>query len=161
MPTCGVCSHDERRDIEAAIVSGKSRRAVASQYGLSKDGVARHEANHLSPALKGVVTKREVAGATSALDRLEHLYGRASRVLDAAEAEGKASLSLAAVRELRGLVETLARITGELDDSPKVAVVNLSSSAEWQTTRAAMLDVLREYPDAGRAVAARLVELEA
>lgn len=141
-------------------MTGVTLRDAARRFGLSKDSVSRHKA-HVSQALATVVAEREQAGARSALDRLEDLYDRASRVLDAAESEGKATLTLQAVKELRGIVETLAKVTGELDESPKVAVLNVASSAEWVATRAAMLDALQPYPEAARAVAARLVELEA
>jgi hypothetical protein len=43
---------------------------------------------------------------------------RRSAVLKAAEEGGRLHLSLGAIRELRGIVELLARITGELDERP-------------------------------------------
>ena len=159
-PSCTVCSHPDREAVDQAIVLGRSNRAVARQYGLSKDSVARHRASHVSSALRAVASEREQAGARSALDRLEELFDAASRILNAAQAEGKAALSLQAVRELRGLTEVIARVTGELDDRAQVNVVNVSTSPEWLATRAAMLEVLQGYPDAAQAVAARLVAIE-
>jgi len=81
-------------------------------------------------------------------------------VLASAEAEGKAALSLAAIRELRGLVELLAKITGELDDRPQVQIVNVTTSPEWLQVRGALMGALRPYPDAARAVAGSLAQLE-
>lgn len=157
---CTVCSHADREALDAALVAGEAMRAIARRHGVSKDAVARHRA-HVSAALARVVAEREEAGPRSALDRVEDLYGRASKVLDAAESEGKASLSLAAVRELRSLVELLGKLTGELDERPQVQVLNVTTSAEWLQVRTALMAALRPYPEAAQAVAGSLVQLEA
>lgn len=155
---CKVCSHPDRADIEAAIAGGMSNAEAGRRWGMSREAVRRHKDAHLSPALRAVVAGRESAGAVKALDRLEALYAKASSVLDAAEAEGKASLSLAAIRELRGIVELLARVTGELDERPTVQVLNVAASPEWDALRGVVLGALRPFPDAGRAVALALTE---
>lgn len=152
---CTVCAHEQRKAIDEALVLGRSLRDVARQYGPSKDALTRHRA-HISPALQRMVERRQEAGPKAALDRLEDLYTRASRVLDAAEAEGKAALSLSAVRELRGVVETIARVTGELDERPTVNVLNLQTSSEWQSLRGAVLEALAPHPEALQAVVAAL-----
>ncbi len=159
-PRCTICNHDDRESIDEAIVGGRTLRDIARQHDVSKDAVSRHR-GHVSHALSRVVAEREEAGARSALDRLEDLHTRATRVLDAAEGEGKASLSLAAIKELRGLVETIAKITGELDERPNVQVLNVSTAPEWLAIRAALVEVLAPYPEAAAAVAARLDSLPA
>jgi hypothetical protein len=126
-------------------------RTIGIRHGVSKDAVRRHRA-HISPALSRLVAEREEAGPASALDRLESLYRQASEVLDAARAGGQASLSLAAIKELRGLVEVLAKITGELDERP-VTVVNLAESAEWVQLRGLIMAALQPHPVAAQAVA--------
>lgn len=157
-PRCTICSHDDREGIDEAIVGGRTLRDIARQWDVSKDAVARHK-SHVSQALSRVVADREEAGARSALDRLEDLHTRATRLLDAAEAEGKASMALASIKELRGLVEIIAKITGELDERPSVQVLNVSTAPEWLAIRAALVEVLAPYPDAAAAVAARLDSL--
>ena len=152
---CTVCAHTDRQAVDEAIVLGRTLRDIAQQHGVSKDAVSRHKA-HVSPALARLVADRAEAGPKSALSRLEELYGRASNVLSAAESEGKASLSLAAIRELRGIVETLAKITGELDERSTVQVLNLATSDEWLVLRAAVMSALADYPEAAAAVAGRL-----
>lgn len=157
---CSICPREDRPAIDADIVAGAPNRAIARQYDVGKDAVARHRANHISGALARVISEREEAGPRTALDRLEELHGRAMRVLDAAETEGKASLSLAAIRELRSLTETLAKITGELDERPNVQVLNVATSPEWLALRAGLMDALAPYPEAAQAVAGRLLALE-
>jgi hypothetical protein len=67
-------------------------------------------------------------------------------------------MSLAAIRELRGLVELIARLTGELDDRP-VATVNIVASAEWIEVRTALYEALRPYPEAAAAVVGALAKV--
>lgn len=158
--TCTVCSHEDREAIDEAVVSGGSMRDIARRHAVSKDAVARHRA-HISPALSRLVAEREEAGPASALARLEELYAKADQVLTAATAEGKASLSLAAIRELRSIVETLAKITGELDERPTVQVLNVATSPEWVAVRSALMAALHPFPEAAQAVAGSLAVLEA
>lgn len=157
---CSICGHEDRSEIDAMIVSGAPNRAVARHQwpggAVSKDAVLRHRDGHISAGLARVVSEREEAGPRSALERLEELHTRAMRVLDAAEGEGKASLSLAAIRELRGLTETLAKVTGELDDRPTVQVLNVATNPDFVSMLSTLMDALAPYPEARVAVAQRL-----
>ena len=160
MPTCTVCPHPDREAIDEALVLGTSMTQLATTYELSKDAVRRHRTAHLSPALRKVVEARQSGGSVKAIDRLEELYTRASALLDRAEEKGSTRDGVAAIGQLRGIVETLAKLTGELDERPQIAVINVATSAEWLATRSALFDALRPYPDAAQAVASRLKELE-
>lgn len=156
---CSVCNHPRRMRIDERIASGISMRRVATEFDLKPDAIRRHRIAHLTPALVSLAGHR--AGAISALDRLEHLYGKARDVLDAAEEGGRLTLSLAAIKELRSLVELLARITGELDERPVQQTVNILTSPEWLRVQSAMLDALKPHPAAKVAVAERLMALDA
>ncbi|MGF6824001.1 hypothetical protein M2317_002926 [Microbacterium sp. ZKA21] len=134
---------------------------AGERWGISKDSVRRHRDSHLSKALQAVAAQREAGGAVKAADRAELLYEKASAVLDAATEEGKASLSLAALRELRGIVELLAKLSGELDERPQVQVLTLAVSPEWQSTRAVLVQALAPFPEAAVAVSEALRAVEA
>lgn len=146
--------HPERAEIEAMMVTS-SNRAVAERFGLSKDAVRRHR-DKLSPALKAVAERRQLAGAESATDRAEGLYRRAEGVLNAAEQDGNGSLSLAAIKELRSTVELLAKLSGELDTKPTVTIVNVAQSPEWAELRARLVGALERHPEAMADVLAAL-----
>jgi hypothetical protein len=159
--TCSVCRHDARESIDEALTRRVPLRDISKRHGgVSIAALSRHSQAHLSPALKAVVVEREREGPRSALDRLEDLYRDARSILDAALNDGKASLSLSAVRELRGIVTDLAKITCELDERPQLAVVNVLADPQWIAARTAMLDALTSFPDARRAVVERLRALE-
>ena len=49
---CTVCAHPERARIDHALVSvARPYRDIARQYGLSKDALLRHKADHLLAAI--------------------------------------------------------------------------------------------------------------
>ena len=157
--TCTICAHVERDAIDHALVSRVSYRDIAKQHLVTISALSRHADRHLSKALTVVQAEREAEGAVTLLDRVEDLYSRAKSILEAADEDGKASVSLSAIRELRGIVELLGKLTGELDDRPQ-QVVNLLVAPEWLRVRAAIVNALDQYPEARLAVAERLAELD-
>ncbi len=157
-PRGTVAKHPQRDEIEAALAAGMSDRKTAERFGLSKDAVRRHRLT-MGARLERMIAAGKAEGAQSAQARVELLYQRANGLLDKAEAADKAAVSVALLRELRGLVELLAKLTGELDERPTFQVA-LVASPEWEATRAAMLQALTPFPDAALAVADRLRELE-
>lgn len=49
---CTVCQHPERKALDAALVAVESPyRDIARRYGLSKDALLRHKADHLLPEI--------------------------------------------------------------------------------------------------------------
>jgi hypothetical protein len=53
-------------------------------------------------------------------------------------------------------LETIAKITGELNERPVVNVLNVAASPEWIELRSRILAALEPHPDARLAVAAAL-----
>lgn len=160
---CTICNHEDREAIDAMIVGGAPNRAVARNDwpggAVSKDAVLRHRSSHISSGVARVMAEREAAGPRSALDRMEELYTEARELLASAREDGKASLQLGAIRELRGIVETLAKITGELDERTQVQVLNLSTNPDFVAMLGTLMDALGPYPEV-REVVARRLELE-
>src|SRR6266481_4574929 len=57
---CTVCTSDHRHRIEIGLVSGCSARFLADKFGLSKDAISRHSANHLTAATRaGILAARK------------------------------------------------------------------------------------------------------
>jgi hypothetical protein len=157
---CSVCERPERQEIDNALAVGVPGEELVRKYPpLTAMSVSRHRRNHLVPGLAVVLKKqqaKEERGYRTTAQRIEDLYLRAERILNEAEAQGQGSLALAGVRELRGLVELLAKITGELDDRPQVQVLNVQTSPEWVDLRSLILQALGPYPEAALAVARAL-----
>jgi hypothetical protein len=152
-----VCTSGARDAIDAAIVSGVPIRRIAPRYGVGETAIRRHRRAHLSPAIVAAQDAAAEERGQTLAERLEGLYRRAERILDAAESGQRGTLGLGAIRELRGIAELLGRLSGELRaDAPTVQVLNLQASPEWVELRSAILEALGPYPDAKLAVAEAL-----
>lgn len=148
-PDCTVCAHPERARIDALLVDGLSPAKIAVRFDIHKDALVRHNKAHMGGAL--VELKKEMQ-SSSALTRLEDLYERTNRLLVQAEHSGAAGQALQAVREARTTLESIAKITGELNDKPTITI-NLTSSPEWLQLQGLILSALAPFPDARLAVA--------
>jgi len=146
---CTVCDHPHRAEIDAAIVEGTSLRVVAGHASLSFAAMQRHAKAHLPPAIvKAAEVKAEileVARAETLLDQVKALQIRALELLDQAEASGEIRNALAGVRECRGILELLGRVTRELGPQTAVgvAVVTQPPDTNWaeQLGRLSMADL--------------------
>jgi hypothetical protein len=111
---CSVCSHPDHLDIDAALLgAGTERlsgRAVAQRWGLSRASVQRHAQAHIAPVLRAVTEQAGTLHAESMLQQLAGAYERIVRLADRAEAAGDLRTAVSAVREIRGTVETFARV---------------------------------------------------
>lgn len=153
---CAACSHDRQAEIDAALLAGKpSLRDLAAKYGIAKSSLQAHKAAHLNPALATVRQDRLAKGARTAVERLENLVDRADALFRVAEGGTSVQSAAVALRELRGTIELLAKITGELDERP-TTVINLLTTAEWIEIRTHLRQALAPFPDAWEAVSASL-----
>lgn len=157
---CLTCAHPEIEAINIDLASGKPSPEVAERYGVSVDSLKRHRNGHLTPALIRVAgERRNEASAVPAHERLEALYDRASALLSQAEAKGSVMGGAAVLRELRQIVETLAKLSGELDERPTVTV-NLLSTPEVVEFMTRLLAALEPFPEA-RVAAAAVIDVPA
>ncbi len=171
MPRCTVCAHPERAAIDAAVLAGGSKRAVATQYGLSAEAVQRHKA-HIPPALAKAHEAKEVARADSLLGMVRSQYDRALRHIDASEQvlkQAKRSKNrrdiLEAIRtagvpmrEARRNLELLAKMIGQIPpDQPHITVI---TSPAWVSLRVFLAKTLDGHPEAHAALLHALEEAE-
>lgn len=77
------------------------------------------------------------------------LQARTLTILDKAEDAGELRTALGAIREVRGNLELLAKLLGELDEKPQI---NILLSPEWLELRAVIVSALAYYPQAREAV---------
>ena len=110
---CTACRHPQREEIDRALVNGEPFRNIAKRFGTSSTAVFRHK-DHLPTALVKAHEAREVAHADDLLSHVRDLGERALRVLGAAEEAGDLRAATGAIREARGCLELLGKVTGEL-----------------------------------------------
>jgi hypothetical protein len=88
------------------------------------------------------------------LELVRDLRDRALAILAQAEAGNDPKTALAAIREARGILETLSRLEPQ---SAADGATGAMESAEWQRTRSALLVALAPFPEARIAAAAALL----
>jgi hypothetical protein len=155
---CTVCGHEQRQEIEAALIAETPYREITRRYRVSKDALSRHKSDHLPVHLSKAKEAAEVAQADDLLAELRGLRAKAHELLTAAEKQGDLRTALAGIREARACLELLAELEGELD---RRQTVNITLSPEWQRTRTVIIEALQPFPEARLAVSERLVEVEA
>ena len=155
--TCTVCRHPEREEIEVAVIRGTPFRDIAGLFDLTKSAVARHAQVHLPAMLAKAEGAREVACADSILGQILGLQESALSILAKAEQSNDSDMALKAIREARGCVELMAKVSGELREGP---TVNVLVTPEWSRLQSVILSALDQHPEARLSVAAALKHLE-
>jgi hypothetical protein len=111
---CKVCRHPKRAAIEDALLKMVPLRLIAQQVsGVSAWSVHRHR-QHLPAQLVKAQQAQELCNADSLLSRVEHLLSEVKEIAAHAKAAKDWPAATAAFREMRGCLELLGKVTGEL-----------------------------------------------
>lgn len=167
---CLTCDSPHRARIEFGLARGVPVRALARRFGLSKDCVYRHR-KHVSPALMQELRAKALMPAAD-LERLrieessgllEHLVaqrGHLYRLADTAEELG----DIHGACGVHGRITANLELTGKLLDmfaSHATSVTqNILVAPQYLSLRQALVQALRPYSEARRAVVAVLREIE-
>jgi hypothetical protein len=162
---CTICNHPVRPQIDLAIATGLSKRAVAERFGVSRDAVWRHAQAHLTAEMRAALatkllqregdTRRilleEGAGVTEALKAIRGpLFGLFLAAVDTGDNKAASALS----GRLHENLALTAKLTGELVPHAGTSITNILLSPDFQRLRAELIRVLARYPDAQAEVAA-------
>ncbi len=121
--TCTVCAHESRSEIDGVLVTGGPLRTIADRWSVSKTALIRHKEDHLPAALVRARGAEEVARADVLLSQVCGLHDRTLAILSASEDAGELRTALGAIREARGNLELLAKLLGEINDTPRVNIL--------------------------------------
>jgi hypothetical protein len=155
---CTVCQHIERAAIDDLLVNGGSNRNIAKQFSVSPAAVHRHKVSHLPATLAQAQEAAETARADDLLGQVRDLQAKALGILAKAEASGDLKAAVSAIREARGCVELLAKLTDQLREG---ITVNIAVNPQWLQIKAVILDTLKDHPDLRARLANRFRELNA
>lgn len=162
--------HPQRAEIELAIANGVGARTLARRYGLTRRAIDWHRAHAMPEQVVAqlrmgrdaplidvdALKQRESEGILSHLiaqrGRLYHLLAEAERV-------GDHALAVKIHKELLAVLVATARIVGELRGATHQHI-HLTAAPEYLRLRLGLVDALRPYPEAARAVARVLRSLE-
>lgn len=162
---CTICIHPARPQIDLAIATGLSKRAIAQRFEVSPDAVWRHNQAHLTAEMRAAMTVRllqregdvrrilleEGAGVVEALKAIRGpLFGLFLMAVDTGDSKVAAALS----GRLHESLALSAKLSGELIPHAAVSITNVLLSPDFIRLRSELLRVLQRYPAARDEVAA-------
>jgi hypothetical protein len=118
------------------LVAGTSLRNIAAHFGTSATALHRHK-KHLAPALAVAKEAAQAADAGTLLDKVKQLLFDAQRLTAQAEQARQLDVALRGIREVRGVLELLGKVSSEL--AVKQPVIDTSNLAENERRIAELL----------------------
>jgi hypothetical protein len=108
---CSICSHPQRTTIDLRLLAGTSSiRSLAQDFDVSSSALRRHRQLHIPVALSKARDDQALLHAGTLADHVRELYTRSGAILQRAEASGDARTALGALRELRSIIDLVARL---------------------------------------------------
>jgi hypothetical protein len=120
--TCTVCRHENRAEIDHALVAGEPFRNIAARFGTSAAALFRHKQRDLPCSLVKAKEAADEVQAETLFERLRALNRETTGILKAARAAQNHAIALHAIARAEKQLELEARLLGELNDSAKVAI---------------------------------------
>ena len=120
--TCTVCRHEQRVEIDRAILGGESKSRLAAKYRTSPDAVERHARAHVGKALVRAAARKGERFEESLLAKVERLEVDARRLGEKAEDEGDLRAALMAVDKLLDVVRLLHELAPGSSDASGLTV---------------------------------------
>ncbi len=151
---CKSCAHPKRREIEIALLSDNvNYREIGKEYGLSNMSLARHlKGGHIAENLVRSEELKKIAFSEDLLEKLKQLQNEAMKILGKAEnpEDGNPSLSiaLAAIRGAHSMLETQAKLAGQLKEQE----INILINPTWISLKETIFLALKPFPEAQAAV---------
>ena len=105
----------------------------------------RHRDRHLPVTIAHAKGVREAEMGESLLEQARSLHARALGILERAEAAGQLETALKAIREVRGILELLAKLSGQLEERggtpQRIEVVYIDKAVMVSQAQASQLGV--------------------
>lgn len=124
--TCGICKHPEKQAIEDAILRRVPLSRIASQVKASVFAMQRHKAHMTAGVVRSAPYEvGQALEAISLLSRVQGLLSECREIATAAKKDKSWPAAISALREVRGCIELLGKLSGELQaqtPGPKVQV---------------------------------------
>jgi hypothetical protein len=144
---CTVCSHEKRKEIERAHLSGTILRKIVEKYGISMGSLHRHIHNgHIDKELIKAKEEKDVLQADYLLTGVVDLKDRFDALMVKAEKEKRYGAVASFGREIRQIFELLLKLAGQLKDA-QVQNITIMNNPTFISIRTKMLTFLDRYPE--------------
>jgi hypothetical protein len=160
----------DRDRIEFELATGKSVRAIAKKFGIHEAALYRHR-QRLPPQLKAAYIGRLLAPGIDleklrtdeSAGLLQGLSTQRARLLisqDKALADDNGQLVTSLANAIHRNLELVGRYLGEMQTHSTQTVLNVLLTPQYLELRTKLIRALAPFPEAKRAVAATLHEME-
>ena len=174
---CSICPHPERARAELLLAAGGRFSETARKLGMSPDALERHWKKHvppshrkaLKPGAEALMARLELSGqiaeeSTGTLEHLKAVRAVLWQLVIEARGRGHSIPATAAAGQYVKTCSVIAKLTGELAQSPLVASthyhVHFTEAPEFQALMKDLAKALAPYPEARRAVFEQFSRLE-
>ena len=96
-------------------------RSIAKRFGIGESAVYRHQQGHIAESLVKAKEATEAADADTLLNRVMRLLDDALRLTNQAEKAKQLDTALRGIREVRGCLQLLGQVSGELKTQLRVS----------------------------------------
>ncbi|MCK1525616.1 hypothetical protein [Bradyrhizobium sp. 17] len=170
-PTCSICKHKSRHQIEIGLAHGIAHNALARRFNVSADAVGRHAANHVSPAMRAAILTAQkpteidlealqASEQEGLLSQLVHQRARLQQHVATAIDFADIKAAIGAEGAITANLALVGKLLGMIVQRHDVRSTSLLISADYLAVRQAIVNALRPFPEAARAVGAALHRLE-
>jgi hypothetical protein len=143
--TCTICSHDERHQINVALVQREPYRHIASRHNISTGALQRHSREHLPALLVKACEAIERDDAEDLAGEVIKVKEDVHRLKEKAEDEGDIRAALLGCDKALKALELQAKIEQLIQTTP---IYNIHMNTEWIELRTAILRALEPHPEA-------------
>lgn len=169
---CTICTSEHRHAIEIGLVHLVPAPALAAKFEVSAHAILRHAKNHLSPQMRASILAAEPRTDPIDLEELRtresegllsNLIAQRARILIKGEKAlelGDVKASIAAEGAYGASLMLTAKLLGQLVQHHSVQHTSLLVSSDYLRFRTVLVEALRPFPEAARAIAAVLHRLE-
>jgi hypothetical protein len=144
---------------------------LSARFGINKYSILRHAKNHLSPTQRAALLTAQrptaidldVLRASEGAGLLHQLVSQRARLQQFSELAGQLGDvrgAISAEAAVTGNLALVGKLLGQLSVTHHVRHTSILISPDYLKLRAALVQALRQYPDAAKAVAAALFALE-
>ena len=149
--TCTICQHDQRAEIEAALLNGRVFRKISETFSLSITALHRHKNEHMITAVARNQVVNEEEGTARFQRRFVELRQKVDDRLTKAETANDDDLIVKYLREARGLLDLEAKVVLQILGLKSEGNETIAEE-DMQRFLSTILTTLRPYPAALAAV---------
>ncbi len=142
MKECSICSHKDVAEIDTALLDGISVREIEKRFAVGRASASRHKRSHIAAErFEAIETAIESIQRSDepVVEQVKDVCALLRRLIARAQQSGNLSIANQGLKNLTAALETLARMTGELEQ-PATTIFNF-----------AMCDSFRRKAEAHRA----------